>query len=85
MQQPTGKTKQHEQLLGCNIKNILVMLRLMKDHCSKLAIHINLNFKTATAIAVAVLKFSMTWMAVGVRRLGSKRWILHTEYQVICY
>ena len=52
-----------------NIKNILVMLRLMKEHCRKLAIHIKLNFTT-----VAILKFTMMWMAVGIQRLGSIRW-----------
>ena len=29
-------------------RNILVTLRLMKEHRTRLAIHIRLNFKTAT-------------------------------------
>ena len=35
-------------LLTLNSRNILVTLRLMKEHRTRLAIHIKVNFKTAT-------------------------------------
>ena len=35
-------------LVTLNIRNILVMLRLMKEHETRLAIHNKLNFKAAT-------------------------------------
>ena len=35
-------------LLTLNSRNILVMLRLMKEHRTRLAIHIRLNFRAAT-------------------------------------
>ena len=35
-------------LLTLNSRNILVMLRLMKEYRTRLAIHATLNFKTAT-------------------------------------
>ena len=35
-------------LLTLKIRNILVMLRLMKEHRTRLAIHIKVNLKTAT-------------------------------------
>ena len=35
-------------LLTLNSRNILVMLRLMKEHRARLAVHIRVNFKNAT-------------------------------------
>ena len=35
-------------MLTLNSRNILVTLRLMKEHRTRLAIHIRQNFKTAT-------------------------------------
>ena len=51
-------------LLTLNSRNILVMLRLMKEHRARLAIHIRLNFIAATRRGGGCPKASKKMMAV---------------------
>ena len=46
------------------MRNILVMLRLIREHRTRLAIHIRLNFKTATMKGGGCPKASKHMMAV---------------------
>ena len=51
-------------LLTLNIRNILVMLRLMNAHFARWTIHITMNFKTATTRGGGCPKASKHKMAV---------------------
>ena len=53
-----------KRLLTMKIRNILVMLRLMKQQLTRVVIHIKLNFKTATMKGGGRPKASKHTMAV---------------------
>ena len=53
-----------KRLLTMKIRNILVMLRLMKQQLTRVVIHIKLNFKTAAIKGGGCPKASKHTMAV---------------------